>query len=209
VKNLNPSLPLIKSYATAYERLVASAVELGSGYLKPDVSVDNLNNYKARNVQEELGKFAIWETTFRQTMPKNDVTAYPQDLEGSWEVKDEISGETIGMTTVNFGPEGKVQVAPPLEGLRWRLDPGPTHLDTCTFQVLSNDGTILQYRGFIDRGARLESRFSKRPTKIRGSVMFQMREGGSVDFYKDMLPINYKTGTTKFVMTKIMDGDTQ
>jgi hypothetical protein len=208
VKNLNPSLPLIQSYATAYERLVASAVELGSGYLKPDVSVDNLTNYKARNAQEELGKFAVWETTFRQTMPNNDVTAYPQDLEGNWEVKDEISGETIGMTTVNFGPEGKVQVAPPLEGLRWRLDPGPTHLDTCTFQVLSNDGTILQYRGFIDRGARLESRFSKRPTKIRGSVMFQMREGGSVDYYKDMLPINYKTGTTKFVMTKIMDGDT-
>jgi hypothetical protein len=209
VKNLNPSLPLIKSYATAYERLVASAVELGSGYLKPDISVDNLTNYKARNAQEELGKFAVWETTFRQTMPNNDVTAYPQDLEGNWEVKDEISGETIGVTTVNFGPEGKVRVAPPLEGLRWRLDPGPTHLDTCTFQVLSNDGTILQYRGFIDRGARLESRFSKRPTKIRGSVMFQMREGGSVDYYKDMLPINYKTGTTKFVMTKIMDGAKQ
>jgi hypothetical protein len=209
VTNLNPPLPLIKSYATAYERLVASAVELGSGYLKPDVSIENLTNYKARNAQEELGKFAVWETQFRKGMPKNDVSKYPTDLEGKWSVKDEISGETIGMTTVNFGPEGKVQVAPPLEGLRWRLDPGPTHLDTCTFQVLSNDGTILQYRGFIDRGARLESRFSKRPTKIRGSVMFQMREGGSVDFYKDMLPINYKTGTTKFVMTKIMDGETQ
>jgi hypothetical protein len=81
VKNMNPSLPLIKSYATAYERLVASAVELGSGYLQPDVSLDNLTNYKARNAQEELGKFAVWETTFRQTMPNNDVTAYPQDLE--------------------------------------------------------------------------------------------------------------------------------
>jgi hypothetical protein len=61
----------------------------------------------------------------------------------------------------------------------------------------------LQYRGFIDRGARLEARFSKRPIRIRGSVMFQMREGGSIDYYKDMLPINYRTGTTKFVMTKI------
>jgi hypothetical protein len=210
VSNLNPPLPLIKSYTTAYGRLVASAIELGSGYLKPVVSADNLTTYKARTAQEQLGKFAVWESRFRLDMPNNDVAAYPEDLEGSWAVRDEISGESIGMTTVKFAPGGKVAVAPPLEGLRWRLDPGPTHLDTCTFQVLSNDGTILQYRGFIDRGARLESRFSKRPTKIRGSVMFQMREGGvSVDYYKDILPINYKTGTTQFVMTKIMDGDTQ
>lgn len=105
---------------------------------------------------------------------------------------------------MTFLDNGNVQVPPPLEGLRWRLDPGPTHLDTCTFQVLSTiDRTILQYRGFIDRGARLEARFSKRPIRIRGSVMFQMREGGNVDYYKDMLPINYRTGTTKFVMTKI------
>ena len=99
-------------------------------------------------------------------------------------------------------------VAPPVKGLRWRLDPGPTHLDTCTFQVLGEDGTILQYRGFIDRGARLESRFSKRALKIRGSVMFQMRDGDislGEDYWKDMLPINYKTGTTKFVMRKILD----
>lgn len=204
---LDPPLPLLKSYANAYERLVASAVELGSGYLRPDITSDSLITYKPRNAQEQLGKFAVWESRFRLGMPQNDVTAYPEDLVGKWEVTDEISGDTIGMTVVKFGPEGKVEVAPPLEGLRWRLDPGPTHLDTCTFQVLSNDGTILQYRGFIDRGARLEARFSKRPTKIRGSVMFQMREGGgSADYYKDILPINYKTGTTKFVMTKKVKG---
>jgi hypothetical protein len=112
------------------------------------------------------------------------------------------------MSTVVFTSQGKVEVAPPMQGLRWRLDPGPTHLDTCTFQVLSDDGTILQYRGFIDRGARLEARYSKRPVRIRGSVMFQMRDGDSVllgqDYWKDMLPINYKTGTTKFVMTKAL-----
>ena len=114
----------------------------------------------------------------------------------------------IGVSTVEFSPQGKVEVAPPLEGLRWRLDPGPTHLDTCTFQVLSDDKTILQYRGFIDRGARLESRFSRRPIKIRGSVMFQMRDGDAAmmgeDYWKDMLPFNYRTGTTKFVMKKMI-----
>jgi hypothetical protein len=36
--------------------------------------------------------------------------------------------------------------------------------------------------------------------------MFQMRDGDGAllgsDYWNDMLPINYKTGTTKFVMTQ-------
>jgi hypothetical protein len=211
VTNLYPPVRLTASYANAYERLVASSVELGSGYLRPtlgngvngfDSSVASLP--KPRTAQEELGRFAVWETQFRKSADASTAySPYPQDLVGSWEVRDVIGGETIGTSKVSFEDSGNVVVEPPLEGLRWRLDPGPTHLDTCTFQVLSTlDGTILQYRGFIDRGARLEARFSKRPTTIRGSVMFQMRDGASVDYYKDILPINYRTGTTKFVMTK-------
>ena len=57
----------------------------------------------------------------------------------------------------------------------------------------------LQYRGFIDRGARLEARFSKRMIQVRGSVMFQMRDGAvAVDSYRDILPIDDRQGTTKF-----------
>ena len=201
VTDLSPPLPLSNSYANAYERLVATAVELGSGYLKP-VSVDVRAMPKPRTAQEELGRFAVWESNFRQSNP--DASSYPDDLIGTWEVKDEIGGETIGLSTVVLNDNGAISVTEPMEGLRWRLDPGPTHLDTCTFQVLGSDGTILQYRGFIDRGARLEARFSKRPIKIRGSVQFQMRNGVA-DYYKDMLPINYKEGTTKFVMTKLSD----
>jgi hypothetical protein len=170
------------------------------------VTSNDMSTLKPRTAKEELGRFAVWESNFRS----NGVEAsYPEDLEGTWEVKDEIGGETIGISTIVLEPQGQVAVAPPLQGLRWRLDPGPTHLDTCTFQVLEEDGTVLQYRGFIDRGARLEARFSKRPTTIRGSVMFQMRDGdpsvAGGDYWKDMLPINYKTGTTKFVMTKQVD----
>jgi hypothetical protein len=198
VTDLNPPLSLPQSYANSYERLVTTLVELGSGYIKP-VAGNVMAMPKPRTAREELGRFAVWESTFRQT--NADTSPYPEDMEGVWEVRDEIGGELIGKSYVSFGAQGKLDVDPPLEGLRWRLDPGPTHLDTCTFQVLSSDGTILQYRGFIDRGARLESRFSRRPIKIRGSVMFQMRDG-SIDYYKDMLPINYRKGTTKFVMTK-------
>lgn len=200
--DLLPPLPLIKSYANAYDRLTGSLVELGSGYIKPVPNVKGMP--LPRTAQEELGRFAVWESTFRKQTP--DISSYPEDMEGSWEVQDEIGGETIGMSTVIFNSQGQVEVAPPMQGLRWRLDPGPTHLDTCTFQVLSDDGSILQYRGFIDRGARLEARFSKRSVRIRGSVMFQMRDGDTSllgqDYWKDMLPINYRAGTTKFVMTK-------
>jgi hypothetical protein len=198
VTNLNPMVDLIQSYSNSYERLIATLVEQGSGYIRPETS-DVMSMPKPRTAQEELGRFAVWESAFRSN--SGETSLYPEDMEGTWEVKDEVGGETIGVSTVTLGPQGEVIVAPPLQGLRWRLDPGPTHLDTCTFQVLSEDGTILQYRGFIDRGARLESRFSKRPTRIRGSVMFQMRYGG-VNYWKDMLPVNYKTGATKFEMTK-------
>jgi hypothetical protein len=202
VTSLDHFTALIQSYSNSYERLMATLVEQGSGYIRPEVS-NVMSMPKPRTAQEELGRFVVWESNFRSSGGEN---FYPEDLVGTWEVEDLVGGERIGVSTVVFEPQGEVNVAPPVQGLRWRLDPGPTHLDTCTFQVLSEDGTVLQYRGFIDRGARLESRFSGRSTKIRGSVMFQMRDGDTIglgdDYWKDMLPLNYKTGTTKFVMTK-------
>ena len=209
LQSLDPPLALTRSYGNAYERLVASLIELGSGYIKPPVATVQSMPIP-RTAQEELGRFAVWETTFRKQQQVSDLTSFPEDMEGRWEVQDEIGGKTIGISTIALDPQGKVSVAPPMQGLSWRLDPGPTHLDTCTFQVLSkDDGTILQYRGFIDRGARLEARFSKRPICIRGSVMFQMRDGDVAttgEYWKDMmLPINYRTGTTKFVMTKLVE----
>lgn len=199
---LDAPLPLIPSYMNAYERLTATLVELGSGYIKADSKSLPL----PRTAQEELGRFAVWETNFRLSGGGRDVSAYPDDMAGTWQVQDAVGGQTIGVSNIIFQPQGQVQVDPPFRGLRWRLDPGPTHLDTCTFQVLSDDGAVLQYRGFIDRGARLEARFSKRPIRIRGSVMFQMRDE-SDGYWKDMLPINYRTDTTKFVMTKQGSGN--
>jgi len=200
---LEPPLPLSQSYANAYERLVASCIELGSGYIKPTKSKDAV----PKSAKEELGRFARWETSIRQTSP--DVSSYPDDMVGTWQVKDEVGGKTIGVSNVVLKPQGEVVVKPPLQGLRWRLDPGPTHLDTCTFQVLSDDGAILQYRGFVDRGARLEARFSNRSIKIRGGVSFLMRDGDAAlfgeDYSKDMLPINYQSGATRFVMSKVFD----
>jgi len=201
--DLDPPVSLTPSYANAYERLIASCIELGSGYIKPA----KFKSALPKTATEELGRFAKWETSIRQSSP--DISSYPEDLIGTWQVKDEVGGKTIGISNVVFKPEGQVVVKPPLQGLRWRLDPGPTHLDTCTFQVLSDDGAILQYRGFVDRGARLEARFSNRSIKIRGGVSFLMRDGDVAllgdDYAKDVLPINYQAGATRFVMSKVFD----
>jgi hypothetical protein len=206
VTSLDPSLPLISSYANSYERLTALLAELGSGYVKP-TNDNKILSKKPKNPTEEFIRFSQWEVALRQTQP--DVSDLPSDLVGSWQVKDEVGGKVIGTSTVIFKPEGKVVVSPPLKGLQWRLDPGPTHLDTCTFQVLSEDGAILQYRGFLDRGARLESRFSKRSIKIRGAVAFQMRDSEAAlvgnDYKRDLLPIEIQSGTTRFVMSKVFD----
>ncbi len=207
VTEFDSPLPLSPSYENSYERLTALLVELGSGYIKPVNTKKMLNSLPNRTPKEELIRFSQWEVALRQTKP--DVSDYPSDLVGSWQVKDEVGGKVIGTSTVIFKSEGEVFVDPPLRGLRWRLDPGPTHLDTCTFQVLNEDGAILQYKGFMDRGARLESRFSKRSIKIRGSVTFQMRDGETAlmgeDYKRDMLPIDTRTGTTRFLMTKVFD----
>jgi hypothetical protein len=71
---------------------------------------------------------------------------------GTWNVQDVVGTQIIGSTQVTFKPQGELSVKPPMQGLRWRLDPGPTHLDTCTFQVLSDDGAILQYTVGIPPG---------------------------------------------------------
>lgn len=198
VTTLDPLLPLAPSYANSYERLTADLVELGSGYINP-TQTKRIPTNIPKTPTEEFIRFSQWEVALRQTKP--DVSDFPEDLVGTWQVKDEIGGKVIGTSTVVFKPEGEVVVSPPLKGLTWKLDPGPTHLDTCTFQVLSEDGAILQYRGFMDRGARLESRFSKRSIKIRGAVSFKMRDGGE----QDMLPIVNQTGATRFVMSKVFD----
>ncbi|KAL7463845.1 hypothetical protein ACHAXS_004195 [Conticribra weissflogii] len=222
--DVTPTVPLRSGYRNAYERLTASLIELGSGYVRPPPSSSLslamtttaatakylTSTAPPKSAREEFGRFAKWESAVR----KNRENPYPDDLVGTWNVEDIVGGTVIGTTQVTFKPQGEVVVMPPMQGLRWRLDPGPTHLDTCTFQVLSDDGAILQYKGFVDRGSRLEARVSKRSVTMRGGVSFLMRDAemggsgilGDDSYWDDMLPINYKNGMTKFVMSRIVNG---
>lgn len=210
-------------YRNAYGRLAAALIEGGSGYVRPatggrpglSLAMTTTaataryltSTAPPRSAREELGRFAKWETAVR----KNRENPYPEDLVGTWNVQDVVGTQTVGTTEVSFRPRGELAVRPPMQGLRWRLDPGPTHLDTCTFQVLSEDGAILQYRGFVDRGSRLEARLSGRSVSMRGGVSFLMRDADDMagdgasdsdDYWDDMVPMNYKSGTTRFVMSR-------
>ncbi|KAL3822268.1 hypothetical protein ACHAXA_005901 [Cyclostephanos tholiformis] len=213
--DVTPTLPLTAGYQNAYRRLTASLIELGSGYIRPSSS-SSLSLFTAatekylkssappKSAREELGRLAKWESALR----KNSANPYPDDLVGTWHVQDVVGTQTIGSTEVTFKPQGELSVKPPMQGLRWRLDAGPTHLDTCTFQVLSDDGAILQYTGFVDRGSRLEARVSKRSVSMRGGISFVMRDAeGSNNYWDDVVPLNYRSGTTKFIMSRNTKGD--
>jgi len=100
---------------------------------------------KPKPPTEEFVRFSQLEFTLRHTRP--NVSNYPENLVGTWQVMDKIEGKVIITSTVVFDPEGEVTVQPLIRGLRWRLDPGPAHLDTCTFQVLSEDGRFCSAGG--------------------------------------------------------------
>jgi hypothetical protein len=97
--------------------------------------------------------------------------AYPEDLVGDWTVADEVGGQQIGISSVTLLEDGVVKISEGwvtgYVGLQWRLDPGPTHLDTVTFQIQEKGGLVLEYKGYVDRGARLEAKYSKRSIKVR------------------------------------------
>jgi hypothetical protein len=96
-------------------------------------------------------------------------------------------------------------------GLSWRLDPGPTHLDTCYISVEAPRGSFagvvgtvdgagvtetLTFMGYVDRGQRIESRFSKRQIRMSGLVVTS--DGKAVTNLASGKP------ASRFVMEKIM-----
>ena len=57
---------------------------------------------------------------------------------------------------------------------RWRVRPGPAHLDTCEFEVDVNEERVA-FCGYVDRGQRIESRFSRRPIRVSGFAFEKMQ----------------------------------
>ncbi|CBJ25993.1 conserved unknown protein [Ectocarpus siliculosus] len=153
-----------------------------------------------------LKSFLAWEREIRKELTEPAWKSRPSDLVGSWALNtsgwDGLTdlpvdssaaggGTTDGMVdlglsdlVVSFRKDGTVQI--PVEkgvGLQWRVEPGPTHLDTIYFEMIpaapkvkasskagAGGATTLSYTGYVDRGARIEARFSKRFLKMTGRM---------------------------------------
>lgn len=150
------------AYANAYQRLVTLLVkELGS---------------QSAPVNGELfNQFIRWESSLRKNLTLDMWDAHPKELTGEWKLFDE--GQTR-VLKLYFKKDGGIKVPSELGvGGMWRVEPGPTHLDTVFFDVMtgSPDNRVLSYTGYVDRGQRIETRFSKRPIRVAGRVVLKIR----------------------------------
>ncbi len=179
VKNDRGELRLFDAYSNAFQRVVDTCLS--------EISYRNLPQRSQAN-DDFLVNFVQWEQSLRRNLTTDLWAPNPKELAGSWELVD-VSGMGslqsvmvqdpkifFGMNKgvkVNLLDDGRVEVDYPLSvGVRWFFKPGPAHLDTCEFTINSQkDATVeLKYTGFIDRGQRIESRFSQQPIRMTGRV---------------------------------------
>uniref|UniRef100_A0A7S2UV57 Uncharacterized protein n=1 Tax=Fibrocapsa japonica TaxID=94617 RepID=A0A7S2UV57_9STRA len=162
------------SYLNSFERLVSLLVEtIGTG--------------AGITSSEVLKGFSTWETQVRKNVTEPRWDALPKELTGPWMLMEgdaamDFPGydTEINQQIVYLNPDGTVKVdSESGEGIEWSLEPGPTHLDTVRFQVRAfgtgPEETILNYVGYIDRGQRLETKFSKQPVRMKGRLITTFR----------------------------------
>ena len=136
--------------------------------------------------------FIEWEMRLRRELvtsraKDSERALHPTDFVGTWQIvflfddiaKDDllslvdvITDDDDGTAVeVLFLPDGKVTVVDKnnknTKESQWRVRPGPAHLDTCEFDIFLENKNVA-FCGYIDRGQRIESRFSKRPIKVSG-----------------------------------------
>lgn len=137
--------------------------------------------------EDILYNFLNWEKELRLNLTAPVWRSNPTELVGEWELMDVLGDGSLGpiMTSDSFFGmgvgvmielkiDGNVDVKMSSgTGQSWTFTPGPAHLDTCSFSVVSSTkpNLLLKYVGFIDRGQRIESRFSRQPIRMTGRVI--------------------------------------
>ena len=183
ISRKTPNLRLYDIYWNAFRRLVETCFsEISS--IKPGTEAQS---------DELVETLVNWEQSLRQNLTEPLWKKNPVELSGVWElVNIRGSGSLNPIMTaeysftiknpnkvaIEFLKDGKVDVKiPSSEGLFWYFKPGPSHLDTLEFSVTSRvkPDLVLKYTGFIDRGQRIESRFSGMPIKMTGRVVSLVR----------------------------------
>lgn len=189
-------LRLYDTYQNAFHRVVEVCLtEIGS----------QSGNYLPQN-DEMVENFLLWEQTLRRDLTVELWDMHPQEMLGTWQLVDvagtgslssitttseEIISEPSTGLKVEFLPHGKVEVKHHTnKGDQWTFKPGPAHLDTCEFIIYSktNPDLLVKHVGFIDRGQRIESRFSRNPLRMTGRA---------ISIYK-----GEPKGSSRFVMVK-------
>ena len=176
-------------YGNAYQRLMAMLVqELGS---------------RSAPVDGELfDSFVRWETNLRKNLTQDMWDPHPKELTGQWTLFEQSSSNNYkasGLSPVEnpkigFRRDGTLRL--PIDfGLdgTWEFEPGPTHLDTIRFEIrmATPDSRVLEYTGYVDRGQRIETRFSKRPIKMNGRMIVKIR-GEPISSNKFSMALNRK-----------------
>lgn len=107
----------------------------------------------------------------------------------STEMNKLTTNRSENIVNIELCKDGQVNIDnPEFVGVTWVSTPGPAHLDTVEFTLNNrqNENSILKYVGFIDRGQRIESRFSLNPIRMTGRVL--------------SLEHNVMRGSNRFVM---------
>ncbi len=173
-------------FSNAYQRFMGLLVqEVGSR----SASVDG----------ELFDSFVRWESTLRKNLTQDMWDPHPKELTGQWTLTDNGANPATlvekkkdqRVSSLVFRRDGTLRLPPEL-GLdgSWSFEPGPTHLDTIRFTIRlgTPDNRVLSYTGYVDRGQRIETRFSKRPIKMKGRVVLRVRgEARSSSEFKMML----------------------
>lgn len=134
--------------------------------------------------------FVEWEMRLRRDLAigreEPGTALRPRDFVGKWKLVfvDDSNPQPLAVKTIDFladddaldvvfQADGQVN-APPnpfttksQPSAKWIVRPGPAHLDTCEFELVLPDTTVA-FCGYVDRGQRIESRFSRRPIKVSG-----------------------------------------
>ena len=195
-------LRLFDIYQTAFQRVVVDVclAEMLPGMRRGRVDAEGVRLAGELEDADLLQNFVDWEASLRTNLTDSMWNPNPPELAGAWELTD-VAGEgslesIFGLPAEELQQEDSTRLGPKVmlqldgkvdvhvktgKGDRWYFRPGPAHLDTCEFFISSKetDQIQLRYTGFIDRGQRIEARFSRRPIRMTGRVEI-LKEGGDV-----------------------------
>lgn len=181
------------AYSVALQRVLGELTRRGAIAGAPSSETVVEDAPRASVFGGRLGfNFIEWEMRLRRDLaasrdPKNGLQ--PRDFVGKWQLvliddvpsqpfvaSPDLIADADDVFDITLQADGAVAHSTLPYYARpnlWRVRPGPAHLDTCEFSVNFDEETTIDFRGYVDRGQRIESRFSSRPIRVSGFAFTQ------------------------------------